>query len=44
MKGPWRKLAEDMLLMAIACAAAIGVGYGIYLLLSWLRFIFGGEK
>jgi hypothetical protein len=43
MKGPWRKLAEDMLLMSIACAAAMGAGYGVYLLLSWLRFIFGGE-
>jgi hypothetical protein len=44
MRGPWRKLAEDMLLMALTCAAAMGVGYGIYLALSWLRFIFGGER
>jgi hypothetical protein len=43
MKGPWRKLAEDMLLMVIACAAMMGVGYGIYLLLSWLHFVLGGE-
>jgi hypothetical protein len=31
-----------MLLMALACAAVMGVGYGIYLLLSWLRFVLGG--